>query len=369
MATEPFRVWAFGDAHVGTDLLAKRESLATALRQSERGDDKGAVPFDWDIAVDVGDMSGALGLPTADEGREIVRQFGALEDHPREAVYSVSGNHDRNAPAEPSAQWWRRWIDPFGEHGDDSGVDPAQRPFEPDGTWERYAFRVGNVVFLMMSDINEPSRSRGRGEFGGNPSGVISGETFAWWQDRLAAHADDIVISVHHYVLRETTVASGPWEGFVRDDDGNWTGKYHGYFPESTPEGASYLYWVDSVANSTAVQDHLASHPGAVDLWLGGHTHTHVEDRCGERSHVETRYGGTHFCNVAALTKWHNQPNNPATPMSRRFTFRPGAATVEVECYLHNDDHAPRGWYEPARRVLPLTRPFEPPDRSSSGHR
>ena len=30
-----FRVWVFADAHVGTDKAEGRESLATALRQSE----------------------------------------------------------------------------------------------------------------------------------------------------------------------------------------------------------------------------------------------------------------------------------------------------------------------------------------------
>lgn len=47
--------------------------------------------------------------------------------------------------------------------------------------------------------------------------------------------------------------------------------------------------------------------------------------------------------------------------MSRLLTFTPGRAEVRVRCYLHSDDHAPRGWYDPVERVLPLTRPFEPP--------
>ncbi|WP_420437985.1 hypothetical protein [Candidatus Poriferisodalis sp.] len=29
------------------------------------------------------------------EGEEIVHQFGVLQDHPREAVYNLCGNHDR----------------------------------------------------------------------------------------------------------------------------------------------------------------------------------------------------------------------------------------------------------------------------------
>ena len=46
-----FRLWAFGDAHVGTDARCQRESLADALRQSEQD-------FEWDIAINVGDWAG-----------------------------------------------------------------------------------------------------------------------------------------------------------------------------------------------------------------------------------------------------------------------------------------------------------------------
>ena len=73
-----FRVWAICCAHVGTDLrVAKRESLAEAIRQSERGGNEGGPPFDWDIAVNLGDLSGNQGGPTDDEGAEVVRQYSA----------------------------------------------------------------------------------------------------------------------------------------------------------------------------------------------------------------------------------------------------------------------------------------------------
>lgn len=59
MAGASFALWVFGDAHVGTDLVrANRSSLADALRTSERGGDRGGPPFHWDIAIDIGDMSG-----------------------------------------------------------------------------------------------------------------------------------------------------------------------------------------------------------------------------------------------------------------------------------------------------------------------
>jgi hypothetical protein len=48
-------------------------------------------------------------------------------------------------------------------------VDAAKRPYPVTGTWERSSFWIGNLLFLMMSDINEPSQSIGRGPLGGNP--------------------------------------------------------------------------------------------------------------------------------------------------------------------------------------------------------
>src|SRR6476660_8604677 len=74
-----FRVWVFSDAHVGTDKQNGRESLATAIRQSES-----PAGFAWDIALDLGDMSGAQGTPKDAEGQEIVHQFKVLERHRRE---------------------------------------------------------------------------------------------------------------------------------------------------------------------------------------------------------------------------------------------------------------------------------------------
>ena len=81
-----FSVWVFADAHVGTDKAKGRDSLAAALQQSE-----GASGFAWDIALDLGDVSGAQGTPKDDEGKELVRQFGVLQRHRREQIYDLSG--------------------------------------------------------------------------------------------------------------------------------------------------------------------------------------------------------------------------------------------------------------------------------------
>jgi hypothetical protein len=352
-----WNLWAFGDAHVGTDLRFKRKSLADALAQSEFGGREGGPAFDWDLAVNVGDLSGAQGPLTDEEGREVVEQFATLTKHRREQVYDISGNHDRNPVGEPDAAWFQKWVDPTGASTPHSGVDAARRPYAVEGTWERYSFRVGNLLFLMMSDRNEPTQKVGRGQLGGNPGGVVSGETFRWWQAAVAANRDAIILSAHHYVLKNTTVASGEWEGMKKTSDGKWTSNYHGYKELGTPSGASYLYWVDSRPDAQAFEGYLAEHPGATALWFGGHTHTNPDDRKGDKSHIETKWG-THFLNVSALTRYHGREHS--RPMSRVLTFKPGSDEVRVRCYMHTSEYRPQGWYDKVERTLKLPRPFEP---------
>ena len=353
-----FRLWTMGCAHVGTDLrIGGRESLAEPIRQVEQGGSEGGPSFTWDIALNLGDLSGSQTPPGDEEGEEVVRQFAASTLHPREHFYNIVGNHDASGAGEECQWWFRKWVDPEGLHPEYSGVSSSMRPHPIDGTWERYSFRVGNILFLMMSDRNDGGPPVGRGDRGGYPAGAVSGETFAWWQRLVEENQDCIIISAHHHMLRETTVASGPYEGFARDEQGNWKSHYHGYFPDGAPQGASYLYFVDKRPDARAFESYLETHPGAIDLWLGGHTHTHPDDRITGRSHIERKWDVT-FVNVAALTRYHVKQT--AVPMSRLFTFNPGSDEVVIQCYLHTADHAPQGWYAPAECIARLHRPFQP---------
>ena len=354
-----FRVWVTGCAHVGTDRRHGRESLAEAIRHSERDGPGG---FAWDVALHLGDISGTQGPPDEAEGREVVRQFAALRTHRREQVYCLAGNHDADA----GYAWHRTWVDPTGENPARSGVQAARRPFPIEGTWERYAFRAGNLLFLMMSDRNdlEPPIGRGRaGARGGYPAGAVTGETFDWWRRTVEANRDTTILSAHHHMLKETTVGSGPWEGTGRPGQrgerpkgvarGKYTFAYHGYFPGGAPEGASYLYFVDGKPDAQAFETYLADHPGAIDLWLGGHTHTYPDDRLNGRTHVERKWG-VHFINACALTRHHGG----RSPMSRLLTFTEGSDTVRIQLYLHADEFGPQGFADAYERALRLGRPF-----------
>ena len=346
-----FVVWVMADAHVGTDLRHGRRSLADAILQAQG--DRGDAPFDWDIALNLGDFSGSQTPPGDEEGREVVRQYAVSFARPRERFYDLVGNHDASGADEPTQWWFRKWVDPTGENTEHSGVDPHRRPFPVEGTWERYSFRAGNLLFLMMGDRNDGGPPAGRGGRGGYPAGAVTLETFEWWTAGAEAGADSIVVSAHHHMLKETTVASGDWEGV--------DGGYHGRFEDGAPIGASYLYWVGGRPDSGRFEGHLEGHPGATDLWLGAHTHARPDDRAGGRSHIETRWG-THFINAGALTRHHGARHS--MPMSRVLTFTDGSDLLDVRCYLHTDEFAPQGWHAPAGRVLRLSRPFRAPQDS-----
>jgi hypothetical protein len=348
-----------GCSHVGTDLrVANRESLAEAIRHSEQGGKDGGPAFEWDIALNLGDLSGSQTSPPDDEGREVVRQYGVAEKHRREQFYDIAGNHDASGPGEPTMAWFQKWVDPEGKNTATSGVDASRRPYPIEGTWERYSFRLGNLLFLMMSDRNDGGPPVGRGPRGGYPAGAVTGETFEWWRQHVEQNRDSIIISAHHHMLKETTVASGPWEGYDKLPDGKWKGRYHGYFPDGGPEGASYLYFVDGKPNAQAFEKHLSAHPGSIDFWLGAHTHAHPDDTTGGRTHIERKWDVT-FVNCSAVTRAH--AGRHAAPMSRLFTFTEGTRQARIHCYLHTSDHAPQGWYAKAERTVLLSKPFQLP--------
>ncbi|MCA8942779.1 MAG: LamG domain-containing protein [Planctomycetes bacterium] len=357
-----FRVWAVSCAHVTSDLMrGNRRSLARAILQSEGVTDD-SDGFAWDICVDAGDLAGSVWPPDERAGREVRTQYDVLTRHRREQIYNVQGNHDAPYYDDGPGSWFRQWLDPLGEHTAKSGVDAARRPFPVEGTWERYSFRAGNVLFLMLSDRNDAPVPVGRGpsvqrRMGGFPAGAVTRETFDWWREAVLANQDLILVTVHHHTLRDTTTASGRGEG----------GTHH---PGS--ESASYLCYVIEnddpddfrfTTDAHVFEDFLAGFEdrhgrGAIDMWIAGHTHVKgPDDRTGGKSITETRWG-VHFLQVAALTQYHGG----AAPMSRVLTFADGADEVEARVWLHEPYRTSAvGFFAPSTCRLSLRHPFDAP--------
>lgn len=358
-----FKVWVFSDPHVGTDITRGYESLAEAIRQSEsglQGHDR-SPPFKWDIAISLGDYAGGFEAPEDAEGAEVVRQFNSLGKHRREQVYSVAGNHDATTHDELTQWWFRKWIDPAGENSKFSNVRAERRPFKITGNWERYYFRAGNILFLMMSDRNDLPPPVGRGPIdetvnrGGYPAGAVTSETFSWWKQLVEDNDDAIIISAHHHMLKDTTSASGEWGGFSTMEDGSRKPIYHGYNSSGAPIGASYLYFLDDKPDAQAFEKYLAENNAAIDLWLGGHTHLSLGRFYDGKSHMEKKWGVS-FINAAALSKYHNPLI--VAPGSRLLTFTEGSDKLLVQYYLHSNDYHYPGWYEKAESVIQLSKAF-----------
>jgi hypothetical protein len=333
---------------VHSDLLHGRRSLGEAIEQSERGGDESGPAFEWDFMLNLGDLCGTQAPPTDAEGPPVVEQLNAGRKHRIEQIYCLPGNHDASGPGEETQWWFRKWIDPLGLNPAYSGIHSERRPFPVDGTWERYAFTAGNVLFLMMGDRNDGGPPKGRAEHGGYPAGAITAETFEWWRSLVERNQDKIIVSCAHHMLRDTTTASGRWEGV--------NGRYHHRYEDA--EGASYLYWVGEDSDSNAFHDYFAANPGAIDVWLGSHTHAHPDDRFGEKEMVARRWDVT-FANVGAMTRYHGRGNRRWWPSSRLLTFETGRSEARLQCYLHTSHYAPQGWYRQAERVIALRHPFD----------
>ncbi|MEQ8193742.1 MAG: metallophosphoesterase [Rhodospirillales bacterium] len=356
-------LWFAACAHVHSDLKHGRRSLADAIEQSENGGagdgSGGGPPFDWDALFFLGDFVGSQLPPTDEDATAVLEQLNAGKSHGRERIYALAGNLDASGPDEETQWWFRKYLDPAGENPAVSGVRNDQRPYPVVGTWENYRVDIGNVSLLMMSDRNDGGPPQGRSQKGGWPAGAMSEETFAWWRRALETNEDRILISCAHHVLRDTTTASGRFEGVE--------GGYHKRYKDA--EGASHLYYIGKEDSADRFEDVLRANPGKLAFWFGGHTHTYPDDTYGDKSLVETVNGVT-FCNASALTRHHGsfetatlQKGQPArkfgaSPMSRLLTFTEGSNEALLRCYLHTSDYAPQGWYAPQERRITLPRAF-----------
>ncbi len=371
---QEFRVWAAGDSHVPKDLKFGRESLAEAIRQSEgfpAGGKRAAPGFSWDIMIDTGDLSASQFPPSEEDGRILVRQYRALRKHYREDVYNVPGNHDGMYYDRGIGTWFQRWADPLGQHTESSGVDARRRRFPVEGTWERYKFQTGNVLFLMLADRNSAPSPVGRGhsrqkQQGGFPAGAVTRDTFDWWKQQVLDNQNRIIITVHHHVLRDTTTRSsfGGGRGF------------HGH--SGGVEGSGYLYFIienDDPENFRYTTS-TPEHPGpfevfldrfqqeqgraAIDLWIGGHSHAMGPEQIFQGRGLTERRWGVTFIQVSALTAHHAG----GVPMSRLLTFSDDSDRLAVDLYVHQSrgkEHAPVGWHAGAARTVALRHRFQSP--------
>lgn len=338
-----------------------------------------------------GDFTSSQFPPKDGEGKILARQFEVLEKHRREDVYCISGNHDGDYYDLGVGSWFQKWVDPLGQNTAFSGVDASKRRFPVEGTWERYKFVSGNILYLMLSDYNSAPSPVGRGSSkqgqpGGFPAGAVTRATFNWWKQQVLDNQDKIIITVHHHVLRGTTTISVPngGVGIHANNTGDFEGASYLYYTvENTdPDNFEFTRSTDATPGLFEVflEEFQKEHgKPAIDIWIGAHSHAHPQDTYQDKGLVENKWGVI-FMQVSALTHYHSG----RTPMSWLLSFGENSKELDIKNYIHPApyyNHIPaalmkskgvkavgkaapegglekNGWYEPNTRKITLRHPF-----------
>jgi hypothetical protein len=369
--------------------------LTLAVNQS-RGLVDGAPGFSWDAMIDVGDWTASQHPPGHEEGKSLASYLNMTFESDRGRFFTVSGNHDGDAKGWGPGQFTQEYVNPLGEsaYSSSSGFTAAQRPDSPDfrqlldypGTrWDRYLIRSGNVIWIMLGDRNEfDTLAESRGDISGNyqagrgsaarmprggyPSGSVTRDTFDWWKGVVEdpRFANDILITTHHLLPRNTTITT---------DDGE-PGNYHGPSGSIGPNGeiGGQLYWireyndagveVRQYAQTRPFSDYLRDHPGAISVWIGGHSHVGSPEEVINGRGIYARKYDVTFLSVGALTKTHAGRHNQ---MTRLLSFEEGSDEAIVHVYIHQStDGHPVGWYGPSSKRVPLGKAFDCPTSSTN---
>lgn len=324
-----------GCPHVQADKDVGRNSISTYISDLES-----TKASKIDFAVILGDFS-ANQNPSeiatySAEGTECAAQLNSGTKYlTRNHIYPIVGNHD---DGDNNRDWYNRFIDRHGVNTAFSGVTDALRPYPITHHDNYYSFVTGNVLWLMLDDVNYCSGPCGRsGASGGFPSGSTTIEAYNWWVSMIENNPDKIIITCAHHLLKDTTIATGDNEGV--------NGGYHGSSGQAIGSGRLHNVITDINANTyiddqTMFMDYLVANPGACTMWFGSHTHYEVGETYAGRSYMAT-VNGCNFINVGALTKHHVVKH----PQSKIINFVEGSSVCVMNNILHDTSFAPVGYY------------------------
>jgi hypothetical protein len=390
-----FNAWLSSCGHVEGP-SGSTEGMDLALNQA-RGLVSGAPPISWDGMFDVGDWTASQLPPDHPAGIEIADYYNTIFAEDRGKFFTTPGNHDGVPRSWAAGDLTEMYINPLGEaaHALTSGFTADQRPnvageYEqllsyPGTRWDRYLVRTGNVIWIMLGDRNEfDSLAEARGDTsglfqagrgsaagmpnGGYPSGAVTLDTFEWWRGVVEdpQFENSILITAHHLLPRNTTITT---------DDGE-PGDYHGSSGSLGPNGevGGQLYWIREYdesgteimqyAQTRPFLNYLADHPGAIDLYIGGHSHITEPDASINGRGLSGRKYGVSFISVGAITTSHGARNNQ---MTRLLTFQDGLNVAVLNIYIHRSLSGKSvGWYPGASKIIPLSQNFVSPTSTTN---
>ena len=104
-------------------------------------------------------------------------------------------------------------------------------------------------------------------------------------------------------------------------------------------------------------KQYLEEHPGAIAMWLFGHTHRYMYPGkvFNGRADIEPKHGVI-FANLLTVNLSHG---GPAVPASRLLQFFDGEATVRIKTYLHQDWLGKEGFDPAQEKTWQLDRRFQ----------
>lgn len=355
-----FVIWFFGDAHIHTDSRNGYDSLRASISDTVHGGDEGGEAINWNIAVNHGDTAGGQNCKGAQAGTEVIQQIEQAGVDPN-LIYSIIGNHDAGLI---DNSWFQTYLDPAGLTPWTSRISNSSRQYSVENySAGHYSFQVGNILFLMLMDQNYGGPPFGRLCDGGYPAGRYLEETYNWWVEMVEAHQDLNIITVAHHALMDTTIHTEMGAGVERG--------IHGNYSWADENGSSFIYaigdWTIDGYNSQrefigdrpfGFRKYLEENPGAIDIWIHGHTHTRLfpGQMLEGKSDIE-RVDDVLFVNAGALTRIHG---GPAVPFSRFLELANESNQAYLKTYIHTGDwEAPEGIYQASQLLIELRHEFE----------
>jgi hypothetical protein len=353
MSQSNFIAWVAGCPHVPEDKKHGRKSIETAIRDLESP--KGLIP---NIAFILGDFSSSQHPVTINnyrkQGLEAASQLCSGEQLKRQQIYCTTGNHDAG---NRNYHWYNRYIDDFGNNTEHSGVLNRLRPYPIHGTENsHYKVETGNVVWLVLFDQNDGPNPCGRAdEQGGFPSGSVLSSTVEWWQNEVIAawNSSKNAITLSHYLLKDTTIATGDYEGV--------TGNFHASVGQPIGSGRLHNIIIDKEANiykedQTEFVDFFKKQPEKKLIWFGTHTHYKVGETYNGRGWTY-KSNGSLFVNVGSLGVYH--ANHSPDPQSVTVNLKEGSNIMTIDKFLHSGTDTPMGFLEDYHIEVELNFPFE----------
>jgi uncharacterized repeat protein (TIGR02059 family) len=310
--------WLGGDGHEAWELdNYGRDPIAEM-----RTDIDNAYPDGMEAWIYVGDhVGGSIGGVT--EWDSARAAWDAVFDSDEEELH-IMGNHDYIRTGSGYELYKERFY------------DNAMRTSTliAGSTFERFGKFFGNLLVLMLSDINfvpAPAGGYDGSASVGYPTGALKEEQFRWAIEQIYKYRDANIIVFTHQLPKNTAIATGFFDyvNFLHDgsfikDFGGWGGSI-GYLIPTT--SGAFVRDAEEFINNF-----YDNNPGIVTLHCGGHEHTDIDQVLAGKP-ASVTVNDVIFQSVSSLTKYYGRTCDPHSYVLETTL---GSDTTTLKQYLHN---------------------------------